>query len=137
MTNRFLLFFALVGVLCVGLVSSGRSDEKQAAKAGLTTTVVKEFVTRKEKALATGVGSAHKSVTLTFQNPRFGASRAVTKRDKLNGIKGTTVYPVRVRYTSHRVWGNGETEDKEIHFEYEFFKDAFGEWDAYGVGPVQ
>lgn len=80
----------------------------------------------------------HSSVEAAFEEVRFGESRAATERDRLvNGITGPTVYPMRVRYTSNRTWGNGETEAKPIHYDYEFVRDTMGSLDAYLVGPVQ
>ncbi len=99
---------------------------------------VKRFITRKEEALATGIGSAHASVTVTFESVRFGDSREATERDRLvNGITGPRVFPVRAKYASLRRWGNGDTETVNIHYAYEFYMDEFGEWNAYLVGPVK
>lgn len=126
-----------------GFVSQSQSVEKksateqQAAKAGLNTPAVKAHITKKEKSLATGIGSAHQSVSVTFESIRFGKARKTTPKDRVvNGIEGPMVYPVRVKYTSHRRWGNGETETKNIHYDYEFYKDSYGEWNTYMVGPV-
>jgi hypothetical protein len=98
---------------------------------------VKRYITRKEEALATGVGSSHSSVTVNFESVRFGQSREATEKDKVvNGITGSTVFPVQAKYSSLRRWGNGETETVNIHYSYEFYRDEFGEWNAYYVGPV-
>ena len=103
----------------------------------LTEAVVKEFVSRQESRNATGVGSAPKSASVTFASVRFGAKRAADRRDRLvNGITGPTVHPARVNYTVLRTWGNGETESKTINYDYEFYKDEYGEWKAYMVGPA-
>ncbi len=102
----------------------------------LTEEDVKKFVTRKEQNLATGVGSSHKSVTVDFQEIQFGATRAPNERDKFDGIRSDTVYPVRVKFTSHRTWGNGETEDKVINYNYDFYTNDFSEWDALLQGPA-
>ena len=107
-----------------------------AAGGALTEDAVKQFVTRKEQNLATGVGSSHKSVAVDFSEVRIGATRAPNEQDKIDGIRGDTVYPVRVKYTSNRTWGNGETEAKVIHYGYDFYRDEFGEWNAVGRGPV-
>jgi hypothetical protein len=112
-------------------------SKKQPAKIGLTSEIVKAYITRKEKMLATNIGSSHKSVTLSFESVLFGKTRKTTQRDRItNGIEGPTVYPVRVKYVSHRVWGNGEKEAVKVHYDYEFYKDSYGKWDSYMVGPV-
>jgi hypothetical protein len=99
---------------------------------------VKAYITRKAQALATGVGSAHSSTTVTFESVRFGESRSTTERDRLvNGITGPTVFPVRVKYSELRRWGNGDTQTVQTHYDYEFYVDEFGEWNTYGVGPVR
>ncbi len=110
----------------------------EAADAAPTEDDVRDLITRREEASATGVGSMHSGVALAFDEVRFGTPRAADERDRVvNGITGATVYPVRVRYTSNRTWGNGETEAKPIHYDYEFHRDAQGGWDAYLVGPVR
>jgi hypothetical protein len=99
---------------------------------------VQDLITRRETASATGTGGVHSGVSLAFEEVSFGDPRAATERDRVvNGITGPTVYPVRVRYTSNRTWGNGQTEAKPIHYDYEFFRDAMGGWDVYLVGPVR
>ena len=115
-----------------------RTEARRAAAQELTEAAVKRYVTSKEEALATGVGSAPKSVQVTVGSVRFGQRRAATERDRVvNGITGKTVYPVRVQYTALRRWGNGETETKAVHSAYEFYQDEYGEWSAYHVGPVR
>ncbi len=125
---------ALALVVSQGVLTGCKSGAKAEAPSEET---VKRFITRKEEALATGVGSKHSSVAVTFESVRFGESREATERDRLvNGIKGPRVFPVRAKYASLRRWGNGETETVNIHYAYEFYVDEFGEWDAYYVGPV-
>lgn len=109
----------------------------QAVAGGPSEADVKDFIQRAETRSATGVGSQHKSAVCTFSAVRFGASRPTNAYDRgTNGITGPTVYPVRVTYTSLRTWGNGETETKPIKYDYEFYKDQYGEWAAYRVGPA-
>ena len=129
-----LLCFASAG--SAGGAPAASTHEAEAQQAP-TEAIVKRFITKQEERLATGVGSSHKSVTVTFESVRFGQKRAANARDRVvNGITGKTLYPVRVQYTSHRTWGNGETEAKKIHYGYEFYVDEFGEWTASLVGPV-
>lgn len=125
-------------VLCVGLACGWTSETTSVANVAAPTEAdVKQFITRKEEALATDVGSAHKSVTLTFESIRFGTPRKANAGDRVDKlITGSTVYPARVKYTSHRTWGNGDTEDKKIHYAYEFYQDEYKEWNAYLAGPV-
>jgi len=118
---------------CDGQASAGDGPTAGA----LTEDAVKQFVTRKEEALATGVGSAHKSVKVEFVEVRLGATRRPNEQDKIDGIRGDTVYPARAKYKSVRTWGNGETEEKLIHYAYDFYRDEYGEWDAVGLGPVR
>jgi len=138
-----LLLLLTLAPLCLGLTLQAQGapkkpqPKKPTAKAGLTSEAVKAYITRKEKMLATGIGSSHKSVTLTFESIRFGKTRPATLRDRtVNGIEGPTVYPVRAKYVSNRVWGNGEKEAVKVHYDYEFYKDSYGEWNSYMVGPV-
>jgi hypothetical protein len=120
------------------IFAAPKKKAKQVKNVGITSTAVKAFITRKEKMLATGIGSTHKSVVVTFESVRLGASRKANLRDRtVNGITGPIIYPARVKYTSLRTWGNGETESVPIHYDYEFYKDAYGSWDAYMVGPVR
>ena len=99
---------------------------------------VREFISTKEKSLATGVGSSHTASQVEFVDIRFGNRRQTNERDRVvNGITGDTVHPVRVKYVSHRTWDDGSSEDKEIHYDYEFYQDEYGEWGAYLVGPVR
>jgi len=72
----------------------------------------------------------------TFESVRFGKSRAASKADRYDAITGPTVFPVRVKYSELRRWGNGEIETKPFHYAYEFYVDEYGEWNAKGVGPV-
>lgn len=129
---------ALVAVGCDGGDGGkGASAASSAAPGGpLTEDAVKQFITRKEENLATGVGSAHKSVTVEFVEIRMGATRAPNEQDKIDGVRGDTVYPVRAKFKSKRVWGNGETEEKLIHYAYDFYRDESGEWNALLLGPV-
>ena len=129
------LVAAAVLVGCDGQASGG--DGAAAADAGLTEDAVKQFVTRKEEKLATGVGSAHKSVKVEFVEVRLGAARAPNEQDKIDGVRGDRVYPARAKYKSIRTWGNGETEEKVIHYAYDFYRDEYGEWDAVLRGPVK
>lgn len=128
------LFKVLFAIFSVALFVSNAG----AGTAGPTDADIKSHISKKEEALATGVGSSHKSATLTFESIKVGKARKATDRDRLvNGITGPVVYPVRVRYTSNRLWGNGSKESKTIFYEYEFFKDSFDEWNSYMVGPVK
>jgi hypothetical protein len=127
-----------VGVALVLVVSAvGLVGCKSGQGEAPSEDAVKRYITRKEEALATGVGSSHASVTVTFESVRMGESRAATEKDRVvNGITGSTVFPVRAKYASLRRWGNGETQTVNIHYSYEFYRDEFGEWNAYYVGPV-
>ena len=99
---------------------------------------VKTYVTRKENLLAGGSLTSPKTVSVTFDEIQIGKSRAADQRDRLvNGAKADTMFPVRVRYTSHRTWGNGQTEDVTIHYSYDFYVDEFGAWTAIHNGPVR
>ncbi|HEX8464887.1 MAG TPA: hypothetical protein VF627_09755 [Abditibacterium sp.] len=119
--------------------SAGKPKAPQKPKSqGLTAADVKAHVTKQEKRIATGVGGQHKTATVIFESIRLGKTRKTNERDRLiNGVDGPMIYPARVKYTSHRTWGNGETEDKKIHYDYEFYKNSYGEWDAVLMGPVR
>jgi hypothetical protein len=122
-------------VLCLSLVSLFLAACQQSKSP--TENDVKAFVTRKSEMLATGVGSSHSSVTVTFESVLFGESRATNERDRLvNGITGPTVFPVRVKWSELRRWGNGDTDTVQIHYAYEFYVDEYGQWNANSVGPV-
>lgn len=138
MKPSLLIGLGLIVVACFGLSCNVSPDATSSTIKGAPTEAdVEKFITKKEEALATGTGSAHKSVKLTFESIRFGKSRKATERDRVvNGIQGSTVYPARVKYISHRTWGNGEAEDKKIHYDYELYQDEYDEWNAYLVGPV-
>jgi hypothetical protein len=82
------------------------------------------------------VGSAHQSVKVEFDEVHFGETRKPNEQDKIDGVRGDTVYPVRAKYKSLRRWGNGETEEKVIHYNYDFYRDEFGDWNAILRGPV-
>jgi hypothetical protein len=106
------------------------------ASTALTEDAIKRFITRKEENLATGVGSAHKSVALDFLEIRLGDPRKPNEQDKIDGVRGDTVHPVRAKYKSTRKWGNGDTDEKTIHYNYDFYKDEFGDWNAILRGPL-
>jgi hypothetical protein len=91
----------------------------------LTDADVKQLITRREKSLATGVGTSPSSADVTFESIKFGVP------------EGETVYPVRTKYTAHRRWGGGATEDRETNYDWDFFKNSYGEWDALGKGPAR
>ena len=105
--------------------------------AALDADAVKQFITRQEERLATGVGSSHQSVKVEFVDVRLGEPRKPNEQDKIDGVRGDTVYPVRAKYKSLRRWGNGDTAEKEIHYGYDFYRDEFGEWNAVLRGPVR
>lgn len=138
MKPSLLIGLCLTVAACFGLSCNGSPEAASSTtEVAPTEADVEQFITRKEEALATDTGSAHKSVKLTFESIRFGKSRKATERDRVvNGITGSTVYPARVKFISHRTWGNGETEDKNIHYDYDFYRDEFDELSAYLVGPV-
>ncbi|HEX8436104.1 hypothetical protein [Archangium sp.] len=131
----FASFSRVLGVSIVALFLAACSQSARSTPP--TEAEVKAYVTRKAQALATGVGSSHSSTTVTFESVTFGESRETTERDRLvNGISGPMVFPVRVKYSELRRWGNGDTQTVQTHYAYEFYVDEFGEWNAYGVGPV-
>jgi hypothetical protein len=104
----------------------------------LTETMVEQVVTQREERLATGAGGSPDSVTVTFERIDFGTTRTATKQDEFDGVpNGETVYPARVKYTPHRRWENGTKEDPEINYNYDFFVNKYGQWDALGRGPVK
>lgn len=107
------------------------------ATAAPTEADVKAVIERRVRSLATGSGTSHKSVDITFQAVEFGQPRALNEQDRIDGVRGETVYPVRARYSEHRTWGNGETQDLETYYEYDFYRDDFGAWDYVGKGPVR
>lgn len=144
-TTTTILALALAGcnASATGSVTPGASTPPAAgastapAAAGkLTEADVKAYVEKKEQALATGVGSAHTGVTLTWDSVQIGATRAPNEQDKIDGVRGDAVYPVRVKYTSNRTWNNGDKEAKAISYAYDFYVDQFGGWDAVLRGPV-
>ena len=98
---------------------------------------VQAFVTRGAEMSATGIGTSPSSVSLTFHEIRFGASRPANLQDRYNGVTGPTMFPARVRYTSHLRWGARSTDTVETHYSYSFYVDAYGEWNALGHGPVR
>jgi hypothetical protein len=111
---------------------SGTSSE------ALTESDVKQLITRREKMLATGVGTSPNSADVTFESIKFGTTRTANKQDEFDGVpEGETVYPVRTKYTAHRQWGSGSTEDRETYYDWDFFKNNYGEWDAIGKGPAR
>ena len=98
---------------------------------------VKAVIERRVQSLATGVGSSHKSVAVTFEAVEFGQPRPLNEQDKIDGLRGDTAYPVRARYSELRTWGNGETETVNTYYAYDFYRDEFGGWDFSGKGPVR
>ena len=122
----------------IGVVGAPATTVAQAQNtAPLTEADVKAFVTRQQERSATGIGSVHKSVTLTFESVRMGAPRPINYADQLEGMRGATIYPVQVKYQGLRRWGNGSTQTVETHYAYDFFRDEFGDWAAKGLGPVR
>jgi len=98
---------------------------------------IKAVIQRRLESLATGVGSSHKSVVVTFESIVFGEPRPLNAQDKIDGLRGSTVYPVRAKYSELRTWGNGETETVKTHYGYDFYRDEFGELNFNAKGPVQ
>jgi hypothetical protein len=104
----------------------------------LTESDVKQLITRREKMLATGVGTSPNSADVTFESIKFGTTRTANKQDEIDGVpEDETVYPVRTKYTAHRQWGDGTSEDRETYYDWDFFKNSYGEWDAIGKGPAR
>ncbi len=140
-----LVSLGLVFVLCFGLafthkrVSSGNTVStglRTTSPADLTEEIVKQIVTKRENNL-TKYSTGPKSVTVTFESVRFGKTRGANRQDEIDGIPpGETVHPVRVKYTSMYHYSNTD-EEKNIHYDYNFYKDSYGEWAALGVGPVR
>ena len=143
--HSLLVSLGLVVLLCLGLgftqerASAGRTvstGSGTTSATDLTEAVVKQIVTKRENNL-TKYSTGPKSITVTFESIQFGRTRAANKQDEFNGIPlGETVHPVRVKYTSVRHYSNTD-EEKNIHYDYDFYKDSFGEWAALGVGPVR
>ncbi len=98
---------------------------------------IKAVIQRRLESLATGVGSAHKSVVVTFDGITFGDPRPLNEQDRIDGLRGDRAYPVRAKYSELRTWGNGETETVNTHYAYDFYRDEFGEWNYNAKGPVQ
>ena len=98
---------------------------------------MRAFVTRRAEMSATGIGPSPSSVSLTFHEIRFGASRPANLQDRYDGVIGPTMFPARVRCTSHLRWGAGSTDTIETHCSYSFCVDEYGEWNALGHGPVR
>ena len=136
MCNALHTGLGLSFALCFGLAFAHEGGAAHAPAAAPTEEVVRQYVTRRQEKL-TKSSTGPKSVTVTFESIRFGTSRKANARDEFDGIpKGETVYPVRVKYTAVYHWGSGD-EEKQIHYDYEFYKDNYGEWAALGLGPVR
>ncbi len=132
---NLILIFALLSTLAF---KCGDNTSNDGNFGQLTETIVKQVVTKREERLATGAGGSPDSVTVTFENIDFGTTRIANKKDEFEGIpNGETVYPVGVRYTPHRQWRNGTTEDTEIYYSYDFYLNKYGEWAVLANGPAR
>ncbi len=98
----------------------------------LTEVIVKEIITAK-------VIRTNKDfeTEITFESVRIGKTRTANKADENQGIPaGETVYPVRVKYTVVLQTSTGP-QTTNHHYDWDFFKDSFGEWASLGKGPVR
>ncbi|WP_375398619.1 hypothetical protein [uncultured Sphingomonas sp.] len=102
----------------------------------LTRTDVEAFVTRQARRLATSSNGAQNDVDVSFEAVEIAAGRAPTAQEaQVEGLTGGTAWPVRVDYTEHRRWKNGDTQTVRTRYRYTFYRDSFGRWDALMVGP--
>ena len=98
---------------------------------------IKAVIQRRVESRATGVSSSQKSVAVISDSIAFGEPRLLNEQDKIDGLRGDTVYPVRAKYSELRTWGNGETETVSTHYAYDFYRDEFGALNFNAKGPVQ
>ncbi len=128
-----LVSLSLVFVVCFGLAFKFDGKNNVSASPGtLTEEIVKTFVTAKNKKVP-----PDNIVSITFESIQFGKTRTANKADEYEGIPaGETVNPVRVKYSVRRHWSTGD-DDKQVYYDYSFYKNNYGEWDALGNGPVR
>ena len=98
---------------------------------------IKAVIQRRVESRATGVSSSQKSVAVISDLIAFGEPRLLNEQDKIDGLRGDTVYPVRAKYSELRTWCNGETETVSTHYAYDFYRDEFGALNFNAKGPVQ
>lgn len=118
-------------------VAGGATSPAAQPAGGPSEADVKAVIERRVQSLATGVGSSHASVAVTFDAVEFGQPRPLNEQDRIDGLRGDTAYPVRARYSELRTWGNGQTETVNTYYAYDFYRDEFGGWDYSGKGPVR
>ena len=134
----------LLGIVCVLLFNTafgcGGNDSNLVTDLPASTTnaealteeIVKEIIT--EKVIRTNKDF---ETEITFESVRIGKTRTANKVDENNGVPaGETVYPVRVKYTVVIQTSTGP-QTTNHHYDWDFFKNNFGEWASSGRGPVQ
>jgi hypothetical protein len=111
--------------------------ESSTKSVDLTEDFVKQFLTERENNAVNGGLTSPASKTITFESIKFGQVRQANKKDEYEGIPaGATIYPVRAKYTVVNHYNDSDVEN-EVHYDYEFYKDSFGEWTTLGLGPVR
>lgn len=118
--------------------SGAGSGAGQAASGELTEQDVQAWVTQAEQTPQEdyrGVDEAASAVT--FQSVQIAQGRTPTEQDRINGVRGDTLYPVQVRYRVQYRLQNGETEDAERAWSYDFYRDPFGKWATISHGPAR
>ena len=135
--HPLLVSLGLVFVMCFGLAFKCSDNNRGSGTDArdLTEDIVKQIITRRENNV-TKSSMGPKSVTVTFESIQFGKPRKANEQDKIDGIPTDMVYPVRAKYTTVHHYSN-ENQEKNNHYDYEFYKDSYDEWAALGVGPVR
>lgn len=110
-----------------------------AAAETITQEVVKKFITQREEKDQGQFNGGKNLKSISFESVQFGTSRKALPGELIRVPAGTTIYPVRVKYTTHRAWpaNAGAPEAVTIHWTYDFYKDEYGEWTGASTGPVR
>lgn len=118
--------------------SGGASGSTRAASGELTEQDVRTWVTQYEQTpMEDYRGFDEAASVVTISSVEIADGRTPTEQDKINGVRGDTLYPVQVRYTVQKRLPSGETETSDRAWSYDFYRDPFGKWSTVSHGAIQ
>ena len=98
--------------------------------------VITEMEHNKDKAFGPGTIDANTLTTVTLVSTKYGDPWKARKEEFTRIPEGTTMYPVKAKWTTTRHFGDGD-RDETFYYSFDFYVNEYHEWDTVSNGPVK